>query len=337
MILVTGATGHIGNVLVRQLLQRGQRVRALVRAGRQPRSLEGLEVDLAPGDLLDRDSLVRAMSGVETVYHLAARISLAPGPDPETERVNLEGTRCVLAAMRQAGARRLVYASSIYAMRIPAAGVVDESCPFDPLHARGAYDRSKAAASLEVQRAAAQGLDAVIVCPTAVVGPYDFRPSEAGRGLRYNMTPGLKFLVDGAYDFVDVRDVAAGFLLAAERGRPGQVYILGGERLTVREAAQTVWEAVGGAPPSLEIPLWLAYLAAGLLQPLADLFGFDPLVTRYSLDAVTSNSRISHARAERELGYRPRPARQAIRDAVAWFQEMDRLAERIEHPVKATA
>ncbi|MEZ0395318.1 MAG: SDR family oxidoreductase [Anaerolineales bacterium] len=337
MILVTGATGHIGNVLVRLLLQRGQRVRALVRPGKRPRPLEGLEVDLVPGDLLDRDSLVRALSGVETVYHLAARISLAPGPDPETERVNLQGTRHLLAAMRQAGTRRLVYASSIYAMRVPPVGVVDESCPFDPHHARGAYDRSKAAASLEVQRAAAQGLEAVLVCPTAVVGPYDFRPSEAGRGIRYNMTPGLKFLVDGAYDFVDVRDVAAGMLLAAERGRSGRVYILGGERLTVREVAQVVWEALGCARPSLEIPLWLAYLAAGFLQPVADFFGFDPLVTRYSLDAVTSNSHISHARAAAELGYRPRPARQAIRAAVAWFQEMDRLTERAEQPIRAAA
>jgi dihydroflavonol-4-reductase len=338
MILVTGATGHIGNVLVRQLLERGRNVRALVRPGKRPLALEGLEVELASGDVLERDSLVRAMHGVDRVYHLAARISLLPGPDPETERVNFEGTRNVLAAMRRTGARRLVYASSIYAMRIPAAGTVDESCPFDPLHARGAYDRSKAAASLEVQKAAAEGLEAVLVCPTAVTGPYDFQDSEAGRGIRYNMAAGIKFTVDGAYDFVDVRDVAAGFQLAAERGQPGRTYILGGERLTVRQVAQVVWETAGCPSPSVKIPLWLAYLAAGCLQPIADFFGFDPLVTRYSLDAVTSNSHISHARAAGELGYRPRPAREAIRDAVRWFQEMDRARHSpAEKKIEATA
>jgi len=338
MILVTGATGHIGNVLVRQLLERGRGVRALVRPGTRPLALEGLDVNLVPGDVLERDSLVRAMTGVDLVYHLAARISLLPGPDPETERVNLDGTRNVLAAIRQAGVRRLVYASSIYAMRIPAAGTVDESCPFDPLHARGAYDRSKAAASLEVQKVAAEGLEAVIVCPTAVTGPYDFHGSEAGRGIRYNMAPGLKFTVDGAYDFVDVRDVAAGFIQAGERGQPGRTYILGGERLTVREVAQTVWEAADCPSPSVEIPLWLAYLAAGLLQPIADFLGFEPLVTRYSLDAVSSNSHISHARAAQELGYRPRPAREAIVAAVGWFQQASLPAqETVERPAKAAA
>jgi dihydroflavonol-4-reductase len=316
MILVTGAAGHIGNVLVRQLLQSGRRVRALVRPGKRPLALQGLDVELAAGDLLDRDSLDRALTGVDVVYHLAARISLAAGPDPQTERVNLDGTRHLLAAARRAGVQRLVYASSIYAMRIPAVGTVDESCPFDPRHARGVYDRSKAAASLEVQKAAADGLDAVIVCPTAVTGPYDFRPSEAGRGILYNLPPGIKFYVDGAYDFVDVRDVAHGCRLAAERGRRGETYILGGDRLTVRQVAQTIWEAAGGWHAGIRLPHWLADLAAAFLP----LFSDDPIVTSYSLAAVRSNSYISHAKAARELGYRPRPARQAIWDATRWFQ-----------------
>ena len=189
-------------------------------------------------------------------------------------------------------------------------------------------------AGIQVQRAAAGGLEAVLVCPTAVTGPFDFHGSEAGRGIRYNMRPGLKFTVDGAYDFVDVRDVAAGFILAAERGRPGRTYILGGERLTVRQVAQIVWETAQCPCPNVQIPLWLAYLAAGFLQPIADFFDVEPLVTRYSLDAVTSNAHISHARAAEELGYRPRPAGEAIRDAVRWFQEMDRSVV-VESPAKA--
>jgi dihydroflavonol-4-reductase len=321
MQLVTGATGHIGNVLVRQLRERGEPVRALVRPGKVPIALAGLDVEIIPGDIFDLDSLLRAMDGVDVVYHLAARISLASGPDPETERVTLDGTRNVLAAIKVSGVQRLIYASSIYALRLPETGVVDETLPFDPAHSRGAYDRSKAAASLEVQKAVAVGLDTVIVCPTAVAGPYDFQVSQVGRGILYNMLPGIRFYVDGAYDFVDVRDVSQGLVLAAEKGCRGETYILGGNRMTVREVAECIWDAVGGWHAGFRLPDWVADLAAGILPSQED----DPLVTPYSLAAVRSNSQISHEKAVRELGFRPRPARQAILEAVSWWQ--DRLDE----------
>jgi dihydroflavonol-4-reductase len=315
--LITGATGHIGNVLVRQLLERGQHTRALVRPGKIPVALAGLDVEIVPGDILDVSSLANAMQGVDVVYHLAAQISIASGPDPETERINLEGTRNMLALAKAAGVQRFVYASSIYALHIPETGMVDESLPFDPAFGRGAYDRSKAAASLEVQHAAAAGQETVIVCPTAVAGPYDFQASEAGRGILYNLTPGIKFYVDGAYDFVDVRDVAKGLILAAEKGISGETYILGGDKLTVREVSECIWDAAGGWHAGFWLPDWVADLAAGVLPMLVD----DPLVTPYSLAAVRSNSTISHEKAMRQLGFRPRPASQAILDAVAWWQE----------------
>lgn len=326
MNLVTGASGHIGNVLVRQLLERGERVRALVRPGRPSPALAGLEVEIVPGDVLEPRSLERALDGVAVAYHLAARISLAPGPDPETERVNLEGTRNVIAACLKTSVRRLVYASTVYALRLPAEGLVDESLPFDPDHARGAYDRSKAAASLEVQKAAADGLEAVIACPTAVAGPFDFHGSEAGRAVRLYMQPGLKFHLDGGYDFVDVRDAAHGLLLAAGKGRRGETYILGGERLSVREVVETVREAAGVWQVGVRVPGWVADLAAAALP----LFSERPLVTPYSLAAVRSNANISHARASRELGYQPRPARQAITDAVRWWQLQGQPGEQRE-------
>jgi dihydroflavonol-4-reductase len=325
--LITGATGHIGNALARQLLARGQKVRALVRPGKNSTALNDLKIEFAFGDILDPDSLVRALEGVDVIYHLAARISIATGPDPETVRVNLDGTRNLIRAMSRPStspsgmmslrAVRLVYASSIYALRVPAKGTVDESCPFDAQSTRGEYDRSKAAASIEVQNAVAEGLDAVIVCPTAVTGPFDYQMSEAGRGILYNLQPGIKFYVDGAYDFVDVRDAAAGCILAAEKGRRGETYILGGDRLTVREVAETIWEAAGGWHVGIHLPNWVADLAASIMPVIFD----DPIVTPYSLGAVRSNSHISHARASDELGYLPRPAKQAIRDAVHWWQE----------------
>jgi dihydroflavonol-4-reductase len=341
MNLVTGATGHIGNVLVRELLGRGERVRALVRPGRTPLALEGLDIEIVPGDILDADSLEYAMQGVDTVYHLAAKISVLPGPDPETECVNHEGTLNVLSAAQRTGIRRLVYASSIYALKKPPEGTpFDETQPFDADQGQGAYDSSKARASLAVQKAAVDGLDAVILCPTAVAGPYDFQDSEAGRAIRLYMRPGLKFYVEGAYDFVDVRDAAHGFILAAEKGRSGETYILSGDRLTVREVVQTAQDAAECWYPTIKIPLWLAYLAADLMPFYIELTGTKALFTSYSLDAICSNSHISHAKAARELGFRPRPARQAITDAVHWFQaqtEGEPLPETSEPMTKATA
>ncbi len=322
MILITGATGHIGNVLVRELLRQGAGVRALVRPGKIPLSLSGLEVEIVEGDILDPESLNRAMRGMEFVYHLAARISILPGADPELERVNLEGTRNVLAASIRAGIRRLVFASSIYALRPPVRGAIDETCVFDPQTARGAYDRSKALASLEVIKAVHRGLDAVIVCPTAVVGPYDFQGSDAGHGIRYNMQPGFKFYVDGAYDFVDVRDVADGFIRAAHKGQKGAVYILGGERLSVQQVADAVWKTAGNRVMGFRLPIQLAYLAAECMPLYHWITGRRPIFTRYSLEALSSNSFITHERAARELGYAPHPARRAIQDAVRWYETM---------------
>jgi nucleoside-diphosphate-sugar epimerase len=317
MNLVTGATGHIGNVLVRQLLARGEQVRVIVRQGSDLRPLEGLEVEMVHGDLLDSASLRQAVEGVELVYHLAARINLTSRPDPEIGRVNVDGTRHLLASALETRVRRFIFASSVYALQLPQAGTVDENLPFDPSVTRGEYYSSKAAASLAVLDAVAQGLDAVLLCPTAVTGPFDFQYSEAGRGILYNMTPGIKFTVDGAYDFVDVRDVACGFIQAAERGRRGETYILGGNRLTVVEASNLIWESAGGRHMGIHLPNWVADLGAVILP----LFSNHPLVTPSALDAIRSNSNISHAKAARELGYQPRPAARAIVDAVYWWQE----------------
>jgi dihydroflavonol-4-reductase len=322
LILVTGATGHLGNVLVRELLEHGERVRVLTRPGKIARALEGLGVEIVPGDLLDPGSLERAMQGAELVYHLAARISLENGPDPETERVNYQGTLNILTAARTARIRRLVYASSIYALKKPMKGVLlDESQPFDTAGCKGAYDCSKARASLAVLRETAAGLDGVLVCPTAIIGPFDFHGSEAGRAIRLYMHPGMRFYVEGAYDFIDVRDAATGFVLAAEKGRSGEIYILSGGRMTVREVAQTIWQASGRRAAGIRVPLGLAYLAAGFMPIFTRLTKTQLIFTRYSLDAIQSNSQISHAKASQELGFTPRPVRQAILDAVQWLRE----------------
>jgi dihydroflavonol-4-reductase len=322
MILVTGATGHIGNVLVRKLLASGESVRALIWRGEDTRSLQGLQVDQVEGDVLDPASLDQALEGVDRLYHLAGIISIMPGRDSLVWKVNVEGTKNVLEAARRARIRRLVYTSSIHAIaRAPHGMSMDESLPFDVDNPYGEYDRSKAAASLEVQKAAADGLNAVIVCPTGVIGPYDYRGSELGEVIRGAAEARPMFYVEGAYDFVDVRDVAEGLLLAEKKGQPGQSYILGGNRISVRYLLETVREVTGKAFSSIKIPFHLAELAAKFTPSYYRWSKAKPRFTPYSLEVLQSNSHISHAKAERELGFRPRPAYETIADTVRWFFE----------------
>jgi dihydroflavonol-4-reductase len=320
MILVTGATGHIGNVLVRELLAQGKKVRALLLPGEDRAPLAGLAAEVVEGDVLDPDSLEAAMRGVSVVYHLAGLISILPGPDPLLRRVNVEGTANVLNAARNAGVRRLIYTSSIHAIARPtSSGTIDESLPFDPLTALSEYDRSKAEASLVVQGAVSEGLDAVIVCPTGVIGPHDYRLSEMGRVIRDAIEARVHFSVPGGYDFVDVRDVARGEIQACEAGQRGETYILSGERLEVTRLLQAVQEVTGVRRPILRIPHSLARLAASFTPLYIRLTRARPRLTPYSLSTVAGNSVISHAKATRALGYHPRSLRETIADTVSWF------------------
>jgi dihydroflavonol-4-reductase len=326
MILVTGATGHIGNVLIRKLLDQGRKVRALIWRDEDTTSLKGLQVEQVQGDVLDPASLEPAMGGVETVYHLAGIISIMPGRNPFVWKVNVEGTRNILEAARHAQVRRLVYTSSIHAIgRSPHGVAMDESLGFDQDNPYGEYDRSKAAASLEVQKAANQGMDAVIVCPTGVIGPYDFRGSEMGEVIRNASEARTMFYVEGAYDFVDVRDVADGMIAANAIGRQGESYILSGQRLSVRYLLETVREVTGLAFSSIKIPFSLAEFAARFTPWYYLKTKVKPRFTPYSLEVLQSNSNISHAKAARELGYHPRPLHETITDTVRWLFENRRV------------
>jgi dihydroflavonol-4-reductase len=327
MVLVTGAAGHLGNTLVRELLERGERVRALILPGEDVSSLEGLELERVPGDILDPRRLREAMAGVETVFHLAAMISIQSGPDERLREVNVRGTWNVVREARAAGVRRFVYVSSIHALGRPPRGVpIDETVPFDPHNAEGEYDQTKAEASLIVQQEAAPGMEAVIVCPTGLIGPNDFRESEMGRLVRSWLKSGPHALVKGGFDFVDVRDVARGLLLAREAGRAGETYILGGTLVSLRELHRLVQAAAGTRPSLLTVPRWLALAAAPLAAAASRLAGRTPQFTSYSLRTISSNADISHEKAGRELGYRPRPLEQTIADTVAWWQGHEHLS-----------
>ncbi len=322
MILVTGATGHIGNVLVRKLVERGERVRALVLPGEDTTPLDGLDVEKVPGDVLGRSTLQNAFRGVRSVFHLAGVISIMPGKNAAVRCVNVDGTINVLKAALHSGAERLVYTSSIHALaRVPHGFVVDERIPFDVDNPYGVYDRSKAEATLEVLRAAAGGLDAVVVCPTGVIGPYDFRDSMMGAVIRSAAQRKPTLYVDGAYDFVDVRDVAEGMIAAVEKGRCGESYILSGQRISVRYLLETVREVTGNGFAQFKVPLALARFAALFTPIYYRLARISPRFTPYSLEVLQSNSAISHAKATQELGYQPRTVQESVADTVRWLFE----------------
>ena len=325
MWLVTGATGHIGNVLVRKLSERGERVRALVLPNEPLPPLAGAGVETCTGDVLEQESLREAMRGVQGVFHLAGVISIMPGSDALVRRVNVDGTKNMLCAARAMGVGRFVYTSSIHAIRRIEDGVIDESVPYDPGNPYGEYDRAKAEATLEVQKAAEAGLEAVIVCPTGVIGPYDFRGSLMGSVIRCAAEKKPTLYVDGAYDFVDVRDVAEGLMAAAEKGRGGESYILSGQRISVRYLLETVREITGKYFFKMKIPFDVAKLAALLTPRYYSLARVTPRFTPYSLEVLRSNSYISHAKATRELNYRPRPLYDSVQDAVRWFLERNEM------------
>jgi dihydroflavonol-4-reductase len=318
MWLVTGATGHVGNVLVRKLLERGENVRALILPGETRESIQDLDVEAAAGDILNLDTLFQSMQGVHGVFHLAGVISIMPGPNPFVRKVNVDGTKNVLRAAMERGIK-MIYTSSIHAIQRVQDGVIDESIPYDMNNPYGVYDRSKAEATLEVLKAAHAGLEAVVACPTGVIGPYDFRGSMMGTVIHDAAAAKPTLYVDGAYDFVDVRDVADGLISAAENGMRGESYILSGQRISVRYMLETVREITGRHFFQMKIPFDLAKFAA-IFTPLYYRFAHaTPRFTPYSLEVLQSNSNISHAKATRELGYVPRSLYESIRDTVKWF------------------
>ena len=326
MVVVTGARGHIGNVLVRELLSRGEKVRVVIPPSKGAASLDGLKIEMFEGDVCKIESLIPAFKGSDIVYHLAGIISILPGKSELLHQVNVVGTRNVIEACLKTGVRRLVYTSSIQAIAEPPHGIaIDKTLSFDPGKAIGEYDRSKTQATLEVLKAVKQGLDAIIVCPTGVIGPYDFKPSEMGQLFIDFAKKKLKAYIDGAYDFVDVRDVATGHILACEKGGAGENYILSGERITITELMLMMEEITGVRPPRFKMPVWLAKIITTFAPLYYSRTNTKPRFTKYAIRTLTSNSTISQGKSCHELGYSPRPIRESIADAIQWFKEKGRL------------
>jgi dihydroflavonol-4-reductase len=319
-IAVTGASGHLGVNLIRAIIAGGGEVRAL--SHRNNAGLEGLNVEPVSGDVLDAGSLSRAFEGAEHVYHLAGYISLLANDWAACSAVNVEGTRNVVNACLKAGVKRLVHFSSIHAFcQEPFDIPIDESRQFADMKKAPAYDRSKAAGEQIVRQAVTEGLDAVIINPTAVVGPYDYRPSHTGQAIVQMATGKLPVLIDGGFDWVDARDVATGAVKAAEIAPAGSRYLLSGHWLSLKGLAEMVSSVSGVRPPAFTCPMGIAALCAPLVTSFAHLAGQRPIYTTASLKAVISNRDTRHDKATAELGYDPRPLEDTIRDTVTWFRE----------------
>ena len=320
MNLITGAAGHLGNVLVRELIARGEDVRVLILPGEDTRSLKGLPVDCVIGNVLDPKSLSWAMRDVDTVFHLAALVSITEDKAHLLRLVNVDGTRNVIEAAKAAHVQKLVYTSSIHALERPPKGVkISEQLAFDPENPAGPYDRTKAEASLLVKTAAGDGLDTRILCPTGVVGPFDYRRSEMGELILDWMQRPVNFMVEGAFDFVDVRDVAKGQILARDNGEPGETYILGGERIELKLLHKLVQKVTGKETPLITFPLPIAMIVAPMAELYYKITKTKPRFTKYSIETVFSNSEISSEKAKDELGYQSTPLVKSITDTVRWW------------------
>jgi len=322
MIIITGATGHLGNVLVRKLVNQNKKVRALILPGEDIASLEGLEVEKVEGDVRVPDSLRRAFEGADAVYHCAGIISILPGQQKQLYQVNVLGTRNVVNMCLETKVKRLVYTSSIHALSEPAPGIVfDESREFNPENVLGEYSKSKTLGTLEVIKGIKKGLDAVILCPSGIIGPYDYRVSEMGKLIVDFVKGKVKAYVDGAYDFVDVRDVAEGLLLACEKGKKGECYILSGQQISVRQLLKFLEGITGVKAPSLKVPHQVARVTGFFNVLYCNLMKIKPLFTPFSIDVLASNSLVSCQKAQDELGYSSRSIYESLRDTIQWFKQ----------------
>ncbi len=324
-VVVTGAAGHVGANLVRALLAQHRPTRALVHVHRQ--AVEGLEIEVVEGDVCDLMSLIKAFDGAEVVYHLAADISLLTSQWPLLEAVNVIGTRNVVRACLSCRVRRLVHFSSVHAMtQKPLDIPVDESRPLVESQRCPPYDRSKAAGETEVRRGIEMGLEAIIISPTAIIGPHDYQPSHFGEALLALAHGRLPALVAGGFDWVDARDVVEGAMRAEERAPTGAKYLLSGHRVSLREMAGQVEEITGVPVPGFVCPMWLARIGAPVITAFDRLAGRRALCTSVSMKALRGNRNISHERATRELDYHPRPFRETLVDTLRWFEGTGQLA-----------
>jgi dihydroflavonol-4-reductase len=321
-VLLTGASGFVGSAVARALRDAGFAVRALVRPASPTAHLSDLGLDFVRGDLRDPASLRAAMHGVRYLFHVAADYRLWARDPSELANTNVEGTRALMQEAMRAGVERVIYTSSVATLVArPDGSSSDETMPLNEANAIGVYKRSKVAGERAVEDLVREGLPAVIVNPSTPIGPRDVKPTPTGRIILQAAAGRMPAFVDTGLNMVHVDDVAAGHLLAFERGRIGERYILGGQNASLAEILAVIAQETGRAPPKIKIPRAAVLPLAYVTEAIAQFTGKEPMLTRDGLKMSKNKMFFSSAKAERELGYRARPYREGIRDAIAWFRQ----------------
>lgn len=320
-VLVTGAAGFIGSAVVRALLAQDAAVRVFVRSTSDLGNLEDLPVERLFGDLRDRRSVDRAVKDCEAVFHVAADYRLWVPQPKEMFANNVDGTRNVMLAAGEAGVPRIVYTSSVATLGLPQdAAAADEDTPATQADMIGPYKQSKFAAEAVVRAMIAdKGLPAVIVHPSTPIGPWDRRPTPTGQIIVEAASGNMPAYVDTGLNMVHVDDVADGHLLALEQGKPGERFILGGDNLSLKEILVQIGEVTGKPAPRIQVPHKVVMPIAAMAEMWGRISHREPFVTLDGVRLARKKMFFSSERAKRRLGYRPRPASEAIVDAIDWF------------------
>jgi dihydroflavonol-4-reductase len=323
-VLVTGANGFVGSHLCKQLLEKGDEVRGLVRPGSDRRQLTGVEVELVEGDVADPATLGPALEGVEIVYHTAAMVRFFV-PDKVRKAMvaaNVDGTRNMIEAAQQAGVKRFVHTSTIAVLKRHADGTVsDETMVADASEVIGLYEQTKLESQQIALAGATESMD-VIVCNVAgPAGPGDWKPSPMGRVVQEFLKGKIPAYSNTGLCVVDVRDVAAGHILAAEKGKPGECYVLGGENIQLSDFFGLLAEVSGVKAPKVRVPYALTLIGGMMGEIQGRITGEEPLACMASVRMAKHPHYASSEKAKRELGYAPRPIRECLADEIAWLRE----------------
>jgi dihydroflavonol-4-reductase len=325
-VLVTGASGFVGSAVARLLAERGFDVRVLVRKSSPRDNLDGYACTVAEGDMREPADVRAAMRGARYLFHVAADYRLWAKDPEEIVRNNLSGTRIVMESARAAGVERIVYTSSVATLRPGTlADPSDETARLTENETIGAYKRSKLVAERLVERMIADGLPAVIVNPSTPIGPRDIRPTPTGRIIVEAASGRMPAYVDTGLNLVHVDDVAEGHLLAFEKGRIGESYILGGENVSLKNMLQVIADLAGRKPPRVQLPQGPLYPLAHAAEAVARWTNKEPFLTVDALKMSTHHMFFSTAKAQSELGFRSRPYTLALADALDWFLEADKV------------
>ena len=327
IILVTGVSGFVGSAVALKLAASGAHVRGLVRASSARTNLADFPGELVEGDARDPVAMAKAMAGVRHLYHVAADYRIWARDPEEIVRNNRASTAAVMEAALAAGVERIVYTSSVATLLPHHGRPSDETRPATPEQAVGAYKRSKVVAERLVEwMVREQGLPAVIVNPSTPIGPRDARPTPTGRIIVEAASGRMPAFVESGLNLVHVDDVADGHIAAMARGRIGERYVLGGQDVALREMLASVAGIVGRKPPTVRIPRAPLFPLAWVNEQVARVTGKDPFLTLDSLRMAAHDMYYSSAKAEAELGYRARPYREALAEAIAWFAQAGMLA-----------